>query len=363
MGEGFSAVRIPRARAARNAAPVVAANVGPALLYRHLVERSDMPAPFARRMYGYKTGSGTFLGKRMEVVAQRANGQEFPAELAITVVQGAQGSQFIGFLRDITERRQAEQALRQTLADLNNRNRELQDFAFIASHDLQEPLRKIRAFSDRLQERHAAQLAPEARDYLDRTGQAAARMQTLIDDLLAYSRVVARGKPFAQVDLDKVLSEVIEDLEARLESSGGRIERGPLPTIEADPTQMRQMLQNLLSNALKFRSPDRAPVVTISAEPSPAEDGPGWILRFEDNGIGFDPRYADKVFAPFQRLHARQEYEGTGIGLAIVRRIIERHRGDIHAEGRPGEGATFVIRLPQTQPADPALLAGPMAES
>jgi PAS domain S-box-containing protein len=267
-------------------------------------------------------------------------------------VPGADGLVY-GVGRDITERRRAEQALRQTLADLNNRNRELQDFAFIASHDLQEPLRKIRAFSDRLQERHAAQLAPEARDYLDRTGQAAARMQTLIDDLLAYSRVVARGKPFAQVDLDKVLGEVIEDLEARLESSGGRIERGALPTLEADPTQMRQLLQNLLSNALKFRSPERPPVVKVSATPVTLEGAPGWELRIEDNGIGFEAKYAEKIFGPFQRLHGRQDYEGTGIGLAIVRRIVERHRGTVRAEGRPGDGAAFILLLPARQPADP----------
>ncbi|WP_374601334.1 PAS domain S-box protein [Arenimonas sp.] len=264
--------------------------------------------------------------------------------------------------RDITQRLQAEATLRQTLADLNARNRELQDFAFIASHDLQEPLRKIRAFADRLQQRHAASLADEARDYLDRTSQAANRMQVLINDLLAYSRVAARGKPFTQVKLDGVMAGVLDDLEASLEASGGRVEAGPLPTIEADATQMRQLFQNLLSNALKFRSPDRAPVVHVSAEAESGVDGPGWILRFQDNGIGFEPRHAEKVFAPFQRLHARQEYDGTGIGLAIVRRIVERHRGTIHAEGRPGEGSTFVIRLPQRQPAGPAGLANPLSD-
>ena len=264
-----------------------------------------------------------------------------------------------GVGRDITERRKAEAALEQTLADLNSRNRELQDFAFIASHDLQEPLRKIRAFSDRLQQRHAAALAPEARDYLDRTGQAAARMQTLIDDLLAYSRV-ARGKPFVSVALDGVLAAVLEDLEARLESSGGRVESGPLPTVEGDPTQLRQLVQNLLANALKFRSPDRAPLVRISAEPTRIGDAPGWQLTFADNGIGFEPRYAERIFGPFQRLHGRQEYEGTGIGLAIVRRIIERHRGTIQAEGRPGEGAAFILRIPERQPEETAQPAGPM---
>lgn len=264
-----------------------------------------------------------------------------------------------GVGRDITERKKAEAALDQTLADLNNRNRELQDFAFIASHDLQEPLRKIRAFSDRLQQRHAAALAPEARDYLDRTGQAAARMQTLIDDLLAYSRV-ARGKPFVSVDLGGVLAAVLEDLEARLESSGGQVEAGPLPTIEGDPTQLRQVFQNLLANALKFRAPERAPRVRISAEPVRIGDAPGWQLTFADNGIGFEPRYAERIFGPFQRLHGRQEYEGTGIGLAIVRRIIERHRGTIQADGRPGEGATFIVRMPERQPAEPAPTAGPL---
>lgn len=265
--------------------------------------------------------------------------------------------------RDITQRLQAEATLRQTLADLNARNRELQDFAFIASHDLQEPLRKIRAFADRLQQRHAASLADEARDYLDRTSKAATRMQVLINDLLAYSRVAARGKPFTQVKLEGVFAGVVDDLEASLEASGGRIEAGPLPTIEADATQMRQLFQNLLSNALKFRSPDRPPRVKVSAEKDAGVDGPGWILRFEDNGIGFEPRHAEKVFAPFQRLHARQDYEGTGIGLAIVRRIVERHRGGIHAEGRPGEGSTFVIRLPERQPAGQGGLAVPLSET
>ena len=250
--------------------------------------------------------------------------------------------------RDITERRAAEAALRLTLADLDARNRELQDFAFIASHDLQEPLRKIRAFSDRLQRRFAGELSTEAADYLARSHQAAERMQGLIDDLLAYSRV-ARGKPFRRVDLNKALAAVLEDLEERLESSGGQVEAGPLPSLEADPTQVRQLLQNLVANALKFRAPERPPQVRISAAPVRLGEAPGWELRIEDNGIGFDPRHAEKIFAPFQRLHGRDRYEGTGIGLAIVRRIVERHRGSIRAEGRPGEGACIVIQLPEVQ--------------
>jgi len=257
-----------------------------------------------------------------------------------------------GVGHDITDRQKAEVVLRQTLTDLNNRNRELQDFAFIASHDLQEPLRKIRAFSDRLQQRFAAELTPEARDYLDRAGQAAARMQVLIDDLLAYSRV-ARGKPFVPVDLAPLVATVLEDLEARLESSGGAVEVDALPRIDGDPTQLRQLFQNLLANALKFRSPDRPPLVRVSATPAMVDGEPGWEFRIDDNGIGFEPRYAERIFGPFQRLHGRQDYEGTGIGLAIVRRIVERHHGHVRADGRPGEGASFTVVMPSRQSAGP----------
>ncbi|MFY2763444.1 PAS domain S-box protein [Arenimonas sp. MALMAid1274] len=256
-----------------------------------------------------------------------------------------------GVARDVTDRRQAELALRQSLAELDSRNRELQDFAFIASHDLQEPLRKIRAFSDRLQQRYAAQLPPEARDYLDRSGKAASRMQTLIDDLLAYSRV-ARGNAFVPVDLNALLATVLEDLEARLESSGGRVQAGDLPTLDGDASQLRQLFQNLLSNALKFRSRERPPLVTLDALPVSVDGIPAWEIRIADNGIGFDPRHADRIFGPFQRLHGRQDYEGTGIGLAIVRRIAERHGGSVTAEGRPGEGAVFRLVLPQHPPAE-----------
>jgi PAS domain S-box-containing protein len=251
---------------------------------------------------------------------------------------------------DISERRQAELALQRAFDDLRIRNRELQDFAFVASHDLQEPLRKIRAFSDRLQTRHAQQLDEQARDYLDRTAQAAARMQVLIDDLLSFSRVTSRGKAFTRVDLERTARGVVDDLEARIESSGGRVEIYPLPMLDGDATQMRQLLQNLVSNALKFRSPERAPLVRIEASAVLLDDGQlGVELRVIDNGIGFDPKYAERIFAPFQRLHGRHDYEGTGIGLAIVRRIVERHRGTVSAQARPGEGATFIVRLPERQ--------------
>jgi PAS domain S-box-containing protein len=274
-------------------------------------------------------------------------------EMRITnlpIVEDGKVTGVFGIAHDITERRRAELALQQTFEELRLRNRELQDFAFVASHDLQEPLRKIQAFSDRLKTRHAAQLDLQARDYLDRSAQAAARMQVLIDDLLAYSRVSSRGKPFAPVDLARVAARVVDDLEPRIESSGARVEVGALPTLEGDATQLYQLLQNLLSNALKFRAPGRDPLVRIEAIADTLPGGrAGWELRVTDNGIGFDPKYAERIFAPFQRLHARQDYEGTGIGLAIVRRIVERHRGSIRAEARSDGGATFIVLLPERQ--------------
>jgi PAS domain S-box-containing protein len=256
--------------------------------------------------------------------------------------------------RDVTDHKRVSAELRRALLDLELRNVELQDFAFVASHDLQEPLRKVQAFTDRVIARYADRLDAQGVDYLRRMDAAAGRMQTLIDDLLAYSRVSTRGESFRAVDLGRVLDEVQADLEARLESSGGQIVSGALPLIEADPTQMRQLLQNLLGNALKFAVPGRRPLVEVSAErvelvvPG-AESRSGWRLTVSDNGIGFDNAQAERIFVPFQRLHGRSEYEGTGMGLAIVRKIVERHGGTISACAQPGQGAKFMVELPATQ--------------
>ena len=178
---------------------------------------------------------------------------------------------------------------------------------------------------------------------------AAERMSILIEDLLAFSRVSSRAQPFARVNLNTVIREVLSDLETRIKSSGGRVEVGDLPELEADPTQMRQLLQNLISNALKFRQPDRPAAVQVRA--GAAEDTPPGTCRVlvEDQGIGFDEKYSGRIFTIFQRLHGRHEYEGTGIGLAICRKIVERHHGSITARSAPGQGATFVVTLPLTQ--------------
>lgn len=254
--------------------------------------------------------------------------------------------------RDITERRKSEIALQKTLTDLNNRNRELQDFAFVASHDLQEPLRKIRAFSDRLTTRYHDTMEVQALDYLDRMNKAATRMQVLIDDLLAYSRVATRVKAFTQVNLAQVCTEVLSDLDARIESTQAQIFVDPLPTIAADATQMQQLFQNLLANALKFHSVTRRPEINITCTAIMLGQEPGFRIEFSDNGIGFELKYAERIFTAFQRLHSRAEYEGTGIGLAIVRRIVERHHGSIEAFSEPDVGTRFVICIPHAPHVD-----------
>jgi PAS domain S-box-containing protein len=294
------------------------------------------------------TGLETLQGSRREATGMRRNGSVFPMDISVIDVYRAGRRQFTGFIRDITDRRAAEQALKKTLNDLDERNRELQDFAFVASHDLQEPLRKVRMFSDRLLQEYGPKLDERAREFLQRNAMAGSRMQALIDDLLAYSRVATRSEKLVPVDLNRLIAVTVDDLEALRVSSGGKVEWTELPTLLANATQMRQLFQNLISNALKFRSPGRAPLVQIRAEPCQMQDQvPAWRISITDNGIGFDNAHSDRIFAPFQRLHGRSQFEGSGIGLAIVRRIIEHHGGTITAHSTPGQGATFTLELPE----------------
>jgi len=288
------------------------------------------------------------MGTLGDLSAIRADGEEFPVEASISQITERGQKLYSVILRDITERKQAEADLRVTLAKLEVNNRELQDFAYVASHDLQEPLRKIQAFGDRLKRRASGVLDETTRDYLDRMQNAAGRMQALINDLLTFSRVTTKAQPFVAVDLALVVKEVLSDLEIRVERSGGQVEIGPLPTLEADPTQMRQVLQNLLGNALKFHKPDVPPRVRVYSN----VDGAICELIVSDNGIGFEEKYLDRIFTPFQRLHGRGEYEGTGIGLSVVRKIVERHGGQVTARSRPDEGSTFIVTLPLKQTAE-----------
>jgi signal transduction histidine kinase len=253
--------------------------------------------------------------------------------------------------RFIKENTRAEAQLATYAAELERSNQELQQFANVASHDLQEPLRKIRTFGERLQMRNEDKLDGRSLDYIERMNNAAERMQTLIEDLLAFARVTAQADPFVKTDLNEIAQKVIVDLEGRIEEVRGRVEVASLPTIEADPLQMRQLLQNLISNGLKFHKPDEPPLVKIYAE-QVAEHGRNQVLLcVADNGIGIEAKYQTTIFGMFQRLHGRTEVEGTGVGLAICRRIVERHNGIITVRSQPNQGATFVVTLPAKQTA------------
>jgi light-regulated signal transduction histidine kinase (bacteriophytochrome) len=229
---------------------------------------------------------------------------------------------------------------------LEQSNRDLEHFAYVASHDLQEPLRKIQAFSDRVMKSYASRLDDQGRDYLSRMGGAAARMQRLIDDLLSLSRVTTKQHPMEPLDLNEIVAEVLHDLEFRIQSTKGRVDVAPLPRIVGDPVQFRQVFQNLIGNALKFHRQGEPPVVTVSA----VDRGDDIELRVSDNGIGFETKDAERVFLPFHRLHGRGEFEGTGIGLTICQKIVDRHGGSIRAESQPNIGTTFVITLPAPGP-------------
>lgn len=256
----------------------------------------------------------------------------------------------IATYQDITEVEQNAETMLQYTQKLEHSNRELIDFAYVASHDLQEPLRKIEAFGDRLIKKYSDILPDDGKMFVDRMHNAATRMRRLINDLLSYSRVTTNAKPFQNVNLGDLLTDVLSDLQIRIEESNARIESEILPSIEGDPTQLRQLIQNLLSNALKFRKPDVSPMIKIKADKPSSNLGlPQLTLTIEDNGIGFDNQFKDQIFTIFQRLHSRNEYEGTGIGLATCRKIVERHGGFILASGEPGQGSKFTITIPQKQ--------------
>jgi PAS domain S-box-containing protein len=259
--------------------------------------------------------------------------------------------QYVSVRYEITERKLAEEKLKVYAKKLEVSNQELQDFASVAAHDLQEPLRKILSFADRLQTKAKDELRVETVDYLNRIQSSAQRMRVLINDLLTYSRVTTKAQPFVKVDLNQVLNDVVSDLEVRLEQSGGTVTIDPLPTIDADATQMRQLFQNLISNALKFVPADRKPDVAVTSQllnGSPLGQ-PACQITVTDNGIGFEEKYLDRIFTIFQRLHGRHEYEGTGIGLAVCRKITDRHGGILTATSRVGEGSSFIITLPLKQ--------------
>ncbi|MFZ0929530.1 MAG: PAS domain S-box protein [Syntrophobacteraceae bacterium] len=284
----------------------------------------------------------------------------------IEPVKNADGDliQWCGTNTDITERKQMEDELRKArnglelrvaertselkayMTKLEQSNQTLQDFASIASHDMKEPLRKVISFGNMLRQKSGESLGQSGNDYLNRMLNATERMQSLLTGLLDYSRVATASEPFEQVHLSDLIGEVLSDLEVRIVKTGDEVHVETLPVISADPTQMRQLFQNLIGNALKFHKPGEKPMVQVR---SVSKTDSGCQIIVEDNGIGFEERYLERIFAPFQRLHGRSEYEGTGMGLAICKKIVERHRGNITARSTPGVGASFIIQLPLKQ--------------
>lgn len=310
------------------------------------------PKEFFAAMWKTITSGKVWEG---EICNRTKNGELYWVNTTIVPFLDENGNpeKYVAVRYEVTERKAAEEKLKLQAKKLELSNRELQDFASVAAHDLQEPLRKIQSFSDRLKLKAQAELKPESLDYVNRIQNSAQRMQILINDLLTYSRVTTKAQPFSILDLNQVVAQVVSDLEVRLEQSKGVVEWKDLPFLQADGVQMNQLFLNLIGNALKFHKPGVQPCVQVTARvledsPLPAP-GSAVQVTVADNGIGFDEKYLDRIFTIFQRLHGRHEYEGTGIGLAVCRKIVDRHGGIITASSEPGQGAKFIFTLPARQ--------------
>jgi light-regulated signal transduction histidine kinase (bacteriophytochrome) len=245
--------------------------------------------------------------------------------------------------REIDERLDAERELREKTEALARSNADLEQFAYVASHDLQEPLRMVSSYVQLFEKRFAGQVDEQADKYIRYAVEGAKRMQSLIAGLLEYSRVGRLDEPFGTVDTNAALDQALSNLRSAIEESRARITRGPLPTLTGNAGRIAQVFQNLIGNALKFRRPDRPATVHVSALPGETE----WVFTIVDNGIGIDSQYLERIFVIFQRLHTRAEYPGTGIGLSICKKAVERHGGRIWVESRVGEGSRFHFTLPR----------------
>ncbi len=285
-------------------------------------------------------GKSALMGTVIELNGLRKDGREFPLALTLSTWTSVEGRFYGGIIRDITERQRAEQALRQTAAELAQSNADLAQFAYVASHDLQEPLRAVAGCVQMLQQRHRDQLDARAHELIAHAVAGVTRMHTLIQDLLAYSWVGARSEPLQPTDCAAVLNDVLASLEVSIRESRAAVTAAPLPTVMANPAQLRQVFQHLIGNALKFRG-EAPPRIRIGVKHAGGE----WVFAVCDNGIGIHPQYFERIFQVFQRLHTQRKYEGSGIGLAICKKIIERHGGRIWVTSKPSKGSTFSFTI------------------
>jgi len=281
------------------------------------------------------------MGQDRIVTALRRNGEEFPIDASISQISEGGNKYYTVILRDVTERVRAHQALERTHLDLRQ-------FAYAASHDLRTPLRTISSFAQLLQKKYAGRLDQEASEWIDRIVSGAHRLDRLIEDLLSYARLESQARQFVPVDCRVVLDDAVQLLDAQIRDTGAEITSSPLPTITGDQGQLVQLFQNLIGNGMKYHGA-RPPRIHVSAE----RKDDAWVFSVADNGIGIEPEQHQRIFEIFRRLHTQQEYPGTGIGLAVCRRIVDRHGGTIWVESEPGKGSTFAFTIPDRNEVTP----------
>jgi len=309
-----------------------------------------IPIGFAERLIAddlrsTEDASAQQIGTGIELIAERKDGSEFPIEIMLSPLQSAEGTLVTAAIRDISVRKKAAVVLLQKVDELKRSNEELGQFAYIASHDLQEPLRMVASYTQLLSRRYKGKLDADADEFIAFAVDGASRMQRLIQDLLAYSRVGTKGKELLETSSEDALQQALANLRGAIEESSAVVTHDPLPPVLADEMQLTQLFQNLVGNAIKYQNPG-VPRVHVSAA---RNGGKQWDFTVKDNGLGIDPQYFERIFGMFQRLHKRDEFAGTGIGLAICKKIVERHGGHIWVESKPGQGSTFRFALAGSQ--------------